>query len=350
MKHQKTAIFWHKLTHWEYWPMHIVYFPIYLLYGYYSIRARSICFFNAVNPSIKNGGLVMESKKEIYDLIPQKYYAKTILIDPSVSSEKLPKLLKTANLNYPIICKPDIGLRGSAVKKINSFNDLIAYHQKADFEYLIQDFIDLPEEIGVFYVRLPHEKKGTITGIVSKEFATVTGDGTATIEELINKVPRYQIQYKTLQKEFGSELQKVLAKDEKFNLVPYGSHCRGAKFTDYSAIITPQLTKTINEVCLQIPGFYYGRLDIMYNTVEELEQGESLMIVELNGAKSEPTHIYDPGHSLFYAWKTLAKHIRYMFKISQINHKNKAAAYLKNSAGIREMQAHYLQNKKIVNF
>ena len=54
----------------------------------------------------------------------------------------------------------------------------------------------------------------------------------------------------------------------------------------------------------------------MYNTLEELEQGKNFAVVELNGAASEPTHIYDPQHSIFFAWKELTRHIRYMFEIS----------------------------------
>ena len=350
MAPRSLQIFWHKLTHWEYWPLHVIYFPIYLLYGYYSIKAKSICFFNAVNPSIKNGGLMMESKKKVYDLIPKKYYAKTLLIHSKTTSEEIKFLLKKDDLSFPLIAKPDIGLRGSAVKKIHSEKELFDYHEKANFDYLIQDFIPLPNEIGVFYVRYPGDTKGIITGIVFKETLTITGDGISTVEKLLNQTPRYQIQIEALKPKYGSMYKKVLPKDKKLNLMPYGSHSRGAKFTDFSSIITPQLTESINKICLQIEGFHYGRLDIKYNTVEELEQGKNLMIVELNGAKSEPTHIYDPDHSLFFAWKTLAKHMQYMFEISQVNHKSKGTPYLKFHIGILEMQAHFIQNKKIIQF
>jgi hypothetical protein len=36
-------------------------------------------------------------------------------------------------------------------------------------------------------------------------------------------------------------------------------------------------------------GFYFGRLDIMYQSIADLEQGKDFAIVELNGAASEPT-------------------------------------------------------------
>lgn len=329
--------------------MHIVYFPIYFLWAYYALKAKSIFFFNASNPSIKNGGFIMESKKQIYNLIPQQYYPKTELIAQGFSFEFVLEKITSAQISFPFIAKPDIGLRGSAVKKINSIQELKRYNQKANFDYLIQDLIPYPNEIGIFYVRYPNEKQGKITGIVTKEFLIVTGDGIATIEELIKQNPRHELQLKVLQKEYGNRLQEVLPKGEQLNLVPYGNHIRGAKFMDGSHWISPKLNQTIDEICVQIPGFYFGRLDVMYNTLEELERGENFSIVELNGAASEPTHIYDPKHSIFFAWKELARHITFMYEISVLNHK-KGAPYLPHKIGMQEYHLHIQQNKKILNF
>lgn len=291
----------------------------------------------------------MESKKAIYDLIPQRYYPKTELIIEGTPLEEILKIVQDSGIQYPFIAKPDIGLRGSAVKKINNSQELEFYNSKANFDYLVQDLIPFEREVGIFYVRYPNEKIGRITGIVSKEFLIITGDGFSTIEELIKKNPRYELQLKTLQLEYGKKLLTVLAKGEKLNLVPYGNHARGAKFIDGSHWISPKLTETFNEMCLQIPGFYFGRLDVMFNDWEELERGEKFSIVELNGAASEPTHIYDPTHSLFFAWKELARHITYMYEISVENHK-KGIPYLAHKVGMKEYKLHLEQSKKIVNF
>lgn len=342
-------LFFHKLFHWEYWPMHIVYIPIYFQWAWYALRARTLFFFNASNPSIKNGGFIMESKRQIYTLIPQQYYPKTGLISEGTSFPNVLEKIQQLGLQFPLIAKPDIGLRGSAVKKIDDENQLKAYGEKANFDYLVQDLIPYPNEIGLFYVRYPHEKQGRITGIVSKEFLIVTGDGTRTIEELIRQNPRYEMQLNALRKEYGEGLQVILPNGISKNLVPYGNHIRGAKFLDGSHWITPKLTETINAMCLQIPGFYFGRLDLMYQTFEELEQGKNFAIVELNGAASEPTHIYDPKHSVFFGWKELSRHIRYMFEISIANHKN-GVAYLSYQDGMKEYRNHLEQSKKILNF
>jgi hypothetical protein len=310
----KTQLFWHKLTHWEYWPYQVIYLPIAFIWLYFSLKAKSFFFFNAANPSFKNGGFMMASKNEIYKLIPQKYYPKTVLIPRSSNYNTVLSAVKVNSLLFPVVAKPDAGLRGSAVKKINSFNELFHYHQKSNFDYLLQDLIPYSNEMGIFYVRLPTEKEGKITGIVSKEFLTITGDGMLTIKEIITKTPRYLLQLKTLENEYGNQLNEILKVGEQLTLVPYGNHCRGAKFTDISYKISPKLNNIINAIATQINGFYFGRFDVMYNTIAELENGKNFAIVELNGAASEPTHIYDPKHSIFYAWKVLAKHFCYMCK------------------------------------
>jgi len=291
----------------------------------------------------------MESKKNIYDLLPKKYYPKTILIKENTDLNTIVNLVVEKGIYFPLIAKPDIGLRGSGVKKIKTASQLKNYAEKANFDFLLQDLIPFKKEVGIFYVRHPHQKKGKITGIVSKEFLIVTGDGISTIEKLIHQTPRFKIQLDVLKEEYGDLLQIILEKGQTANLVPFGNLARGAKFLDGSDLITPKLTEMINTIATQIPEFCFGRFDIMYNSFEELERGENFLIVELNGAASEPTHIYDPKHSLWFAWKELARHIRYLYEISVANHKM-GVPYLDYKVGLREYKLHLVQNNKILNF
>jgi len=298
---------------------------------------------------MRNGGFIMDSKNEIYNLIPKQFYPKTEFIKEKISFEEVATILNNSKINFPLIAKPDIGLRGSAVKKINNLEELKAYHTKANFDYLLQDLIPYENEVGIFYVRYPHEKKGRLTGIVAKEFLIVEGDGKSTIVDLTKQNPRYELQLDSLMKEYGWGLNDILSKGEKRNLVPYGNHSRGTKFLDYSHLISPELTEVIDEMCQQVPEFYFGRMDLMYNTWVELVQGKNFSIVELNGSASEPTHIYDPKHSLFFAWKELARHITYMFEISVENRK-RGFPYLSHKFGMEQYRLHLQQSNKIVNF
>lgn len=346
---KKTNLLLHKIKHWEYWPYQIVYLPVYFQYLYYAIKAKSFFFFNASNPTIKNGGFFMESKKEIYDLIPEEYYPKTLLFQEKTSLKEVKERIKTHQLVYPLIAKPDIGLRGTAVKKINTEEELINYISRANFNFLIQELIPFENEIGLFYVKLPNQEKGTITGIVQKEFMIIKGNGKNTIKEHLEKDPRYLFQIETLEKEYKEKLNTILTENESINLVPYGNHCRGTKFIDASHRITPKLIDTFNSICSKIDGFHFGRMDIMFSSYKELEESRNFQIVELNGAISEPTHMYDPKHSLLYGWKELTRHFKYMYQIS-INNKKNGCQYLTFKEGIKEFKKHQEYYDTILKF
>ena len=344
----KFKLFIHKLTNWEYWPYQVVYLPVYFQYLFYAVRTQSFFYFNASNPTFKNGGFFLESKKEIYDLIPTEYYPKTILIQSNEALNVIISKIKTENIQLPFIAKPNIGLRGTAVKKINTVDELENYIKKANFEILIQDLIPYENEIGLFYVKLPNQP-GKITGIVAKEFMILTGNGKNTLRELIQQDLRYLFQLETLEEEYKEQLETVLEIGEVINLVPYGNHCRGTKFVDASFEITSKMTESFNEICQQIDGFHYGRMDIMYKSFDDLAQGKHFQIVEINGAISEPTHMYDPKHSLLFGWKELTRHFHYMYLISKHNKKN-GAKYLTFKEGIQEFKNHHKHYDTILDF
>jgi hypothetical protein len=300
-----------------------------------AIRNKSFFYFNTSNPTMKNGGFLMESKKEIYDLLPKEYYPRTLLFNSNDRASKILAQIKTNHFNYPLMGKPDIGMQGIAVKKLENAKDVIAYCNAAQVNFLIQEFVHLKNEVGIFYYRYPGQATGHISGIVSKEFLSVIGDGVATIEELLKKDTRFILQIPFLQKANSSLLNQVLAKGENYLLVPYGNHARGAKFIDASHLINKKLETTIDTICKKVNGFYFGRMDLRYNTWEELEEGKNISIIELNGAGSEPTHMYDPKHSIFYAWKEIIRHLNILAKISRINHQQKNIGYLSFSEGIK---------------
>ena len=318
---KKIKLYIHKLTHWEYWPFDVVYIPMYFVWFYYSAKARSFFFFNAANPRIKNAGFLMESKKEIYDIIPDQFIPQTLFFKAGTPAAAIIESVAASGISFPCIAKPDIGCKGRGVEKIHTAESLAAYAGKLKMDFLIQEYIAYPEEVGVFYCRIPGEQHGFITGIVAKEFLIVKGDGSSTLTQLIEKDPRHHFQLAALQKIYGAALDTVLEKGVLKNLVPFGNHARGAKFIDVSHWADEAFTKSFDEVCRQIPEFYYGRLDVMYSNLEDLKAGKNFSIIELNGAGSEPTHIYDPGHSLFFAWKEIARHFKLLCTISVLNHK-----------------------------
>jgi hypothetical protein len=323
-----------------------LYFPIYFYWIYLSIKARSLGFFNASNPSIINGGFAMESKKEIYNLIPKQYIPETLLFKWGTNLNAIKEGLSNTTISFPLIIKPDIGLQGLRVEKLENWVELELYLKKVNYDFLIQEFIDFPLEIGLFYYRMPFESKGVISGIVNKDFLIVTGNGKNTIRELIEQNPRFVLQLDTLKNKYGDFLENILPENEAFNLVPFGNHVRGSKFTDVSHWANDKLTTTFNDICQQIPGFYFGRLDIKFQSRKNLEKGKNFSIIELNGAGSEPTHIYDPKHSIFFAWKEIIKHYNILYTISTYNLK-KGSRYLTFSESIKMVHENNLLRKNL---
>jgi len=276
----------------------------------------------------------MESKKEIYDLIPFEYYPPTLFFKPATPCGEIIELVRQRNLKYPLVGKPDIGMKGMMVKKLDNENDLVKYVSDSKVDFLIQEFVAHQNEVGIFYYRYPNEKKGHISGIVKKEFLSVIGDGVSTVEQLLLKNKRAVLQLSTLRMREKEKMNVVLKKDEGLVIVPYGNHVRGAKFLDDSDLIDDELTETIDLICKRVNGFYFGRLDIRYNTWEELKQGKNFSIIELNGSGSEPTHIYDPRHSVFWAWKEIAKHWKILYRVSKLNHQLQKTPYMTTRMGL----------------
>jgi len=337
---------WHKLTHWEYWPLWAIYYPLFPVWLYYSIKARSFFFFNAANPAMKNGGMAMESKMEIYKMIPQQFIPKTVFVGKNESSKLALERILASDIGFPFIAKPDIGMKAFGVDKIYNKDEFKNYLKRTPSHFLVQELIPYTKEVGIFYVRIPGSEKGRVTGIVSKEFLSVIGNGTNTIEELIKKEYRSHLQLKALEKKFGETLKTVLMEGEEFILVPYGSHTRGAKFVDITHKLNDGLEKVVNSICSQMREFHYGRLDVLYHSFEELCQGKNFSVIEINGAGGEATHIYDPKHSLFFAWREITKHWGYMNQVSILNHK-KGHSYLSFKDGRAMLRDHEALESKL---
>lgn len=307
-------IWWHKVKNWEYWPAYLVYAPTFFYWVIMALKFRSVHFYKNANPGIKNGGLFGDRKSDIYQLLPPETYPKTFLIYQH-KSYILEDVLRDNDFVFPLIVKPDVGARGVDVQKVNSIDEIKAYAQATKKDFLIQEFVNLPQELGLFYIKYPQQEKGKVVGLTLKNFLTVEGNGIDNLEILLNNNPRFAMQIPKLKTK--TNLSEVLMKDEKRTLVPYGNHNRGTEFLDGNQALTKALQNTFSDLLSPVEGFFYGRLDIRYNSLVELAQGKSFSIIELNGAKSEPTHIYDAKYNFWQGQREIFWYQKKMMKIIQ---------------------------------
>ncbi len=338
MKKWLRSPFLIRLRRWEYWNSKIVYAPLYPYWLWLSIKARSFYFLTAANPHIKNGGFIMESKRDVYDLLPAGFYPETLLFQPGTVYDEIVRSIEAAGIIFPLIAKPDIGERGLGVKKINNAVELEDYVVHIPVPFLIQRFVPYEHEAGIFYCKLPGMEQGYISGIVSKEPVAVVGDGITTLAALVHGNDRYLLQWAQIIAMHADIMDTVPEAGKKIILVPYGNHSRGSKFTDQTYRANEKLSASIDRICSTIPEFYYGRLDILFKSWEALERGEEFSIIEVNGSGSEPTHIYDPEHSIFFAWMEIIKHWKVLYAICNANNKN-GVPYLTLAAGNKEREA-----------
>ena len=287
---------------------------------YYALRARAIWYFSPVNPTLEFSGFEGEGKREMYDLMPSQYYPPTTYIQPGLPENVLLNDVKLAQIDYPLVVKPDRGMQGVLFRIIETEEQLKQYHSKMPTEYVVQQFVDLPLEFSVFHVRYPGEKEGIVTGFILKEYLSVLGDGQSTLLMLIKQNKRTQPRLEEMKAKHLNRLAIVIPAGETYYLSYAGNHNRGAKFVNLYNEIDQQLHKTIDEISNNCKTFYYGRYDLKCTSLEDLKAGKNISILEFNGTGAEPNHIYDCNLTYLQALKEIARHWKHMYKIGRINH------------------------------
>ncbi len=301
--------------------MWLVYLPATFYFIYLSIKARSLFFFSASNPSIETGGMFFESKWQIFKLIPKAYYPSTLYISEQTMLSCILENMLSAGIDFPIIAKPDRGERGWCVKKLHSPAELEAYNAQIPFPFLIQSYVDYPLEFSILYSRNPNCTQGEIVSVTLKKLLSITGDGLSSMDELILRNNRAILQYAKLKHDKNLNLCHVLQPGEERLLVPYGNHALGAMFLNYNHIIDASLLAVFDNISKHIEGFYYGRFDLRCSSIEDLKKGQNISILELNGAGAEPSHIYDPQFRFWDGQKVILQHFNRIYQAAIENRK-----------------------------
>ena len=325
--------------HWEYWPLLMFYIPNIPYAFAHGIIARNLVFYTAVNPGIKNSGIGSESKFATLKMLPKEYTPRSVLHKNNQDVKTTIEEIEKQKITYPLIVKPDIGFRGLLVKKIECENDLIRYLNKYPVAFIIQEFLTHKNECGIFYYRHPNEKNGKVTSITLKEFLTVEGDGISTIKELVLCDKRAFLYVDLIKNDLSIKWNEVPKLHQKIELSPIGNHCKGTRFINGNHLINKELENTMNNLSHKIQGWFYGRLDIKYHTLEDLYAGK-FKVLELNGILAEPTHIYDASKMNYWrALKTIRTHWKQLYRIARYNHDHNKVPYRKTIPFLREMFA-----------
>ncbi len=309
----------------EFWPDWLFYTPVVLFWVFNALRYRSTTLPALANPRINAGGICGESKNDILRLagpFAREWIAPHVAMTTAghVDGNDLATaeaLMAGSGLSYPIVAKPDMSCNGVGVRVIGNAAALKAY--LAGFPRAtglqLQTLVTHEGEAGIFYIRHPGAAHGRITSVTLKFPPTVTGDGKRSIRALIAADDRLKAISRLLLGKLGAAANRIPAPGESCRLVFVGNHCRGSTFQDGMAILTPALAARIEDIARDLDGFYFGRIDLRYGSLDDLRAGRNFKIIEINGSGSEATHIWDPGMTLREAYAAQFFHYGESFKI-----------------------------------
>lgn len=316
------------ISSFEFWPTWLVYLPVLFQWIGLSIRHRSFSLPLIANPEIPLSGMVGFSKSGV--LASAGEAGKTAIL-PFITHrieggkteqlESIRKRLAQNGLELPLVGKPDLGCRGAGVQLLQTEAELETYLSSYPdgAEFMLQKLSNWEPEAGIFYVRHPDRPSGEIISLALKYSPYLVGDGKSTVLQLLEKDERAGQLKHLYEERHRSELETILPEGEPYRLVFSASHCRGAVFRNGNEYITDALTRRLDEILGSLPDFHYGRLDVKFKDTENLKRGDTLEIVEINGASSESLHIWDSGANLSEAWKALLHQYATLFRIGAEN-------------------------------
>ena len=257
-----------------------------------------------------------ERKSDVYQLLPSRYVPKTILLkagdQPSIDDIE-------TKLDFPLICKPDIGYKGHKVLKIDNRAELrnIIHHDRQG-DLLLQEFLTEQREFSIMYYRLSRTGESGVTSFVEKHMPTITGDGHSTIDELIIALNNPFIDTEWIFKKLGPKRNDILEKGEQLTVDHIGNYSRGSKFENLSDQIDGVLRATMDSFFDNVTGINFARVDLKSDSLEALKDGK-FRVLEINGAKSEPIHIYDSKMTWWRIIRDISFHWNTLFRIVKDN-------------------------------
>jgi hypothetical protein len=331
-----------RIVHHEYWPTWVFYLPIYPYFLFHAFRNGGVRQVTCCNPEIEHGGgWAGESKHAIM----LKLRDAGAMVLPTYLLPSMPEpgqrvaMLESLMTHHPqiatlpIVLKPNEAQRGHGFKVLRSMEQAPAYFASMTAAAVVQPYHEGPQECGVFWMRYSAPQQvagfgpdarpivpgrvGFIYSITRKEFPSVVGDGMRTLEQVVRTHPRYRRQSAIFLERLADERSRIPAPGEIVRLAIAGNHAQGTLFRDGADLITPQLEAEVDRIAAVFPRLDYGRFDVRFTSEADLKAGRGLAIIELNGASAEPTNMYDPDRSYFWAMGVLARMWRQVIELAK---------------------------------
>jgi len=278
--------------------------------------------FMKVNPALKYGCVVLDSKFDRYRLFAHRpMMVPTALLaarDPR-DAASLARLLEQARIGFPVVVKPDLSFGNRDIARLDSVAELAAYLSTRSYDCLVQPFVDAPREFSVYYYRLPGQTGGAILDLTERVLPRVVGDGRHSIDALIASRPEWaHIAAVVRGHSPGVDQDQVPPPGATVQLRLAAGRDQGALFVDSQHLCTPALVRCFDEL-VEGTGFFAGKFDVKVDSREALARGHRLRILEVNGPVSSLNSTNDPRCGYVEALRRVAAQYGVIFAIASRN-------------------------------
>ena len=303
-------------------PKWLICVPLAVQWCWLSLRFVGATLPSCVNPHITSGGLVGEGKLEYFSGMGPLAKRATadyvgVVASATLSQQQLAQAMSTAKLVFPVIAKPDLGLCGFGVRRIDTMSALLSYFAAYPPKetVVLQRYLPQDGEAGIFYARDPITDQARIIGLAIRYFPRVIGDGQHTVDELIHRDPRACRLIAAPKHDIATGAQHIPKNGEVVRLATIGSTRVGGLYRNGADYITGELTTALDTLARDMPSFYCGRFDVRFDDLDELAAGRGFTIIEVNGAGSEAIHAWDPEIGLLAGFNIIFTKQRLLFSI-----------------------------------
>ncbi len=343
-------------------PPALFYLPLTLNWLRLGLSQRSLTLPSAANPAIVTGGMWGEAKSSYFSdvaAVERRWIADYVVVKRGNGPGSLlcdiaraTRALADAELDFPLVAKPNIGWHGRGVRRINNAADLEQYiaHFPEAATLMLQRYVPYGGEAAVLYARMPRDAVGRIQSLTLRYFPHVVGDGRQTLRELIAADQRAQWKARL---HLGADpshcgpsrhdLDRVPARGEAVRIALIGNQRAGALYRDGRRYITAALEARFDEIARSMSEFHYGRFDLRFESVEALMRGEAFKIVEINGIGGEAIDCWDAQLSVREVYSRLFAQQRLLFEIGA---RNRARGF--RPAGVAEFLASLIRQSHLI--
>jgi len=332
-------------------PKWLICVPLVCQWLWLGLRYGSLTLPSAANPQITSGGLVGEGKTEYFEQMGPTGRAATapwigVRDIGAMPAGVLAALLSAAGIGFPLVAKPNLGLCGYGVRKLDSLAALTDYAAlfPAAQTLVLQQYLPHEHEAGIFYVRDPQSGKGRLIGLALRYYPRVRGDGRSTLGELIRGNLRTLRLLRSSAHACPHDLDSVPAAGQTVRLATIGSTRVGGLYRDGAALITEALTEAIDAIAREMPEFHFGRFDVRFDDPDALRAGHGFSIMEVNGAGSEAIHAWDPNVGLLAGLRMVFAKQRLLFEIGAANRRRGM-----RPIGLRELARLNADQNRLIN-